>query len=559
MYILKLSGDDRIVPGKLKLLILFLVLSNIFTTFAGAMDTISNSYIGINVDPSYFVFNMGTSSSYSPASANLLYRYTDGHATSHIVVKVNNKAYDLENLTYCPVIGTVTVSGTKFISGTKKVAGLVNVNVQWLFVNNPATGTPTDTAMIKLTLQNISSVTVNVAARLVLDTMVITNDGTNISIDNGFSVIMQNTAWYKTLGNIPPNWWDFDVNPTTGTPTLVGRGYIYNNATGTAATQPDMMEVANYVDVSSTAQWTVAPSGSDMAADKDSAVVLWWCNGDETSSGFSLAPTDSVTFITYYGINEEQMLTSPTSTPTSTITETESFTPTKTVTLTASSTPTWTLSSTASPTLTQTPTWTSSFTETVTQTKTFTVTGTPTFTVTGTFTATQTATVTFSATQTSTDTPFVTATVSPTVTSTDTPTFTSTITASFTCSITGTPSYTASPTATLTTTITATATDTATRTAFCFEVLGVFPNPFKDETGIVYKVCKDADIDAVIYTVSGEVVVKIHQKASQGWNKLYWDRKNNAGKTAANGIFIYSIEASSEGEKQKLWGKAAAI
>jgi len=90
-------------------------------------------------------------------------------------------------------------------------------------------------------------------------------------------------------------------------------------------------------------------------------------------------------------------------------------------------------------------------------------------------------------------------------------------------------------------------------------LLGIFPDPFNTDTTIVYKVCKDADVDAVIYTVSGEVVRRLHQQAVKGWNNLYWDGKNNAGRDTASGVFIYSIEATSGDDRQKLWGKVAAV
>jgi hypothetical protein len=504
---------------------------------------ITNSYLGLATNDETFIFNMGTSSAYSPANANLLYAYDYGYATSHIVVKVNNTAYDLEDTTNCPVVSGSVQNGGTYITGAKNVAGLVKVYVLWEFVNNPATGSPADTAMIRFTLTNTSSSTVNVALRLLLDTMVINNDGTNISVNNGFTVINQNTAWYKSLGQIPQNWWDFDVNPTEGTPTLEGRGYNYNNIYEAAATEPDIMEVANWVDVSSTAQWSVAPSGKEMSSYDDSSVVLWWCNGDQNSSGFSLAPNSSITFITYYGINLQQMLT----TPTATCTWTQSFTATQTPTITDTFTPTVT------PTITLTAT--GSYTPTLTVTPTIAETASPTSSV----TVTLTRTPYFTGTDSPTATQSFTITASYTTTLTPMPTFTFTVTASPTYSATKTPTFTATPSFTITTTMPPTPTATCTRIDFCFEMLGIFPNPFSTETTIVYKVCLAANVDAIIYTVSGEIVRRLHQQAVPGWNSLHWDGKNNSGRSTASGVFIYSIEAVSGDERNKFWGKVAAV
>ncbi len=94
---------------------------------------------------------------------------------------------------------------------------------------------------------------------------------------------------------------------------------------------------------------------------------------------------------------------------------------------------------------------------------------------------------------------------------------------------------------------------------FCFELKGAFPSPSEYDTHIVYRVCRDSDVDAVIYTVSGEKVRKLHQQAIMGWNSLYWDTNNNNGKGSASGVFIYSIEIVSGSDKVKKWGKLAIV
>ncbi|MGD0566689.1 MAG: FlgD immunoglobulin-like domain containing protein, partial [Candidatus Goldiibacteriota bacterium] len=174
-------------------------------------------------------------------------------------------------------------------------------------------------------------------------------------------------------------------------------------------------------------------------------------------------------------------------------------------------------------------------------------------------TMTLTPTPFFTGTDSPTATMSVTITASYTATLTPTPTFTFTITASPTCSITVTPTFTATPSFTITTTMPPTPTATCTITDFCFSMLGIFPNPFSTDTTLVYKVCLAADVEAVIYTVSGEVVRRLHQQASPGWNSLRWDGKNDSGRTTASGVFIYSIEAVSGDERNKFWGKVAAV
>jgi len=107
--------------------------------------------------------------------------------------------------------------------------------------------------------------------------------------------------------------------------------------------------------------------------------------------------------------------------------------------------------------------------------------------------------------------------------------------------------------------MTATPTATGTRTVFCFELLGAYPNPFTTGTRIIYRICKDSVVDAVIYTVSGEVVRRINRQEAAGSNMIYWDGKNNAGNNTASGVFIYSVEAVSGNDRRKLWGKVAEL
>ena len=271
--------------------------------FAAAVISIQNSNIGINFADDFFGFNMGTSSTYAPPNSALTYYYpyiaTEALETTHSVVKVDGIAYDFK---YCPVDSGSVINGGTYVSGSKKINGIIDANFRLEIVNNPVIGSPADTVKIKYTLTNISSATHTVAVRLELDTMVVDQDGAIISIDNGFTTLTTTTAWYKSLGQIPANWWDFNVDPTKGTPTLVGRGYTYNNPYDEAATEPDIMEIANWEDVDNDGQWSLETSGLPMApplGPNDSAVVFWWCNGPDITSSYTLAAGNSISFVTY--------------------------------------------------------------------------------------------------------------------------------------------------------------------------------------------------------------------------------------------------------------------
>jgi len=533
----------------------------------GIIYTVDDGILKINADSSVYSFTIGTSLAYAPVpNGNLLYGYFNpvGISTTHAVVRIEKTPVDMRSISSPIYIVAPMLSGSFAITGTLVYNG-IDISSDWEIVNNPATGSPQDTAKIKYTMKNITATARTVALRLELDTRVLSNDGANISVDNGFNVITTNTVYYKSLNQIKADWWDYDI-PPPGTPTLVGRGYTKNNPFDEPATEPDIMEVANWTGVSATAQWALSPAGF---IGNDSAVVLWWCNGNETSTGFTLNPGQSISFVTYYGLNAQPLLTTPTSTmtvtPTSTMTLTGTITLThtitETITVSPTITPTYTFSSTftITPSITATPTFTgtSTFTATPSVTPTFTV--TLTFTDTSTFTDTYTMTITPTITATPTMTPTFTATPSVTPTFTVTLTFTDTPTFTVTQTFTGT--YTATSTPTITATPTITPTFTPTPLPLILNLKGNFPNPFIRDTQIVYKLSVDADVKIKIFDVSGEVVRWQEDIAGKaGYNSIYWDGKNRAAKSVASGVFIYRLEAStSRGEHASGFMKAAVV
>ena len=512
----------------IRVVALFLALALSSAVFS--LVTVQDSYLRLEVDDATFAFDMGTP---SPQFSDLLFGYPGAPWSTHTVVKVDNIPFDLQSVG----VTTPLATGATFIEGAKTI-GDINVKCHWGLVINPATGTLLDTAEFKYTLTNTSATTPhNVALRLELDTKVIQNDGTNISIDNGFNVITQNTVFYKSLNQVPSNWWDYDQPPPFS--TLVGRGYNKNNnpAYDPPAVEPDIMEVANWTQVSDDAQWTLAPAGDSIppavtpVETPDSAVVLWWCNGDQNSPGFTLAPNTSITFLTYYGLNREPLLTTPTATRT--------LSSTYTVTYTRTITQTYTITQTSS--ITETPTISQTFTNSPTITQTHTFTDTPTITQTSSVTPTITETSTF------TDTPTVTPTFTVTPTHTDTPTFTVTFTVTQTSTDTDTP--------------TITPTFTPTPLPLLLDLKGNFPDPFIIDTQIVYKLSVDADVKIKIFDVSGETVRQQGNIAGKaGYNSFFWDGRNRGNKPVASGIFIYRIEASTNrGEHATGMMKAACV
>ncbi|HUO58575.1 MAG TPA: hypothetical protein VMV05_10415 [bacterium] len=349
---------------------------------------VESNYLSIYGDSTTGIFGIGTSSTYSLPNSSLMFDFPGPGYTSTITPMVNGVAYDYSSAT---VVSPLTAVGSglgAYLETTKSVGVGVNLKAHYEIVNNPVTGNLPDTAMLQFTYTNTGASSATIGLRIEIDTMVNSVDGANISLNNGGSVIANDTLYRLGNSAIPPEWWDYDIPPPS-TPNLIGHGALFNNPFGLPATQPDAFEVAYWPNVRGSGQWSTGALGSSIL---DSAVVVWWTGaGNESNGSIVLSPGQSVTFTTYYGISQLALLVTPT--PTNTPTP-----------LGPTATPTNT------PTITSTPTPTNSFTPTAT----WTPTNTPT--VTATYTPTNTSTVT--ATHTPTNTPTVTATNTPTSTPT---------------------------------------------------------------------------------------------------------------------------------------------
>jgi hypothetical protein len=146
--------------------------------------------------------------------------------------------------------------------------------------------------------------------------------------------------------------------------------------------------------------------------------------------------------------------------------------------------------------------------------------------------------------------PSITLTATYTPSQTATPTLTNTVTLTVTLTPFGTETVTATVTPTFTLTVSPTAI-----VPFCLTLYKNSPNPFSQGTNLIFYLCRQADVNVKIYTISGEVVRELSQQGGPGMNSIYWDAKNGAGRPVASGVFIYSIEAAG----QKSWGKMAVV
>jgi hypothetical protein len=76
-----------------------------------------------------------------------------------------------------------------------------------------------------------------------------------------------------------------------------------------------------------------------------------------------------------------------------------------------------------------------------------------------------------------------------------------------------------------------------------YEVSDVFnlPNPFSTSTNFIFQVTNPADASLAVFTVSG---IKIWERcitAEEGFNGIYWDGKDLAGDSIANGTYLFVL------------------
>lgn len=77
-----------------------------------------------------------------------------------------------------------------------------------------------------------------------------------------------------------------------------------------------------------------------------------------------------------------------------------------------------------------------------------------------------------------------------------------------------------------------------------FKLLQNYPNPFNPETMINFEIPKSCHIVIKIFnTVGQEVKTLVTEKRSAGYHQVSWDGKDNSGKKAGTGIYIYQLQA----------------
>ncbi len=86
-----------------------------------------------------------------------------------------------------------------------------------------------------------------------------------------------------------------------------------------------------------------------------------------------------------------------------------------------------------------------------------------------------------------------------------------------------------------------------------FELAQNYPNPFSSSTAIPYNIKKQSDIKVTIYDILGREVRKFTiGLQTAGLHKIFWDGRNSFGQRAANGVYLYKLQAGGESQVKKM-------
>ena len=112
---------------------------------------------------------------------------------------------------------------------------------------------------------------------------------------------------------------------------------------------------------------------------------------------------------------------------------------------------------------------------------------------------------------------------------------------------------------------------TSSRTSFFvfneFDLTEVYnyPNPFSNDTHFTFLLLGSElpqNIKIKIYTIAGRLIRDVEIPAPDlkvGFNKIYWDGKDQDGDEVANGVYLYKVSAKFPEETKTVTQKLARI
>ena len=92
-----------------------------------------------------------------------------------------------------------------------------------------------------------------------------------------------------------------------------------------------------------------------------------------------------------------------------------------------------------------------------------------------------------------------------------------------------------------------------------------YPNPFSNETHFTFNLTgaiKPHEVNIKIYTVAGRLIKEIDVDVSTlqfGFNKIFWDGKDQDGNDIANGVYFYKISFVNNEEQKTQIKKLARV
>lgn len=238
-------------------------------------NTLENEYIGISL-ASNGRFTIGTTGGNPDITTDdnkkLLYGYPGG-TTSYTTVRINGRSH-----IYSALSGSFDEVQNNHVSSNTYDG--INVEQSLTIVEGADRD---DLVEIKYTVKNSSSTTQNVGLRIMLDTMLGSNDSAPFRVA-GYGNVTTETEFNGD--DIPFYWQAFDslTNPQV---TAIGQFWSDNG------NNPDTVQFTNWRNVYGT-DWGYQVKGT---SNGDSAVSIIW-NED------SLQPNETKEYVTYYGLSE---------------------------------------------------------------------------------------------------------------------------------------------------------------------------------------------------------------------------------------------------------------
>ncbi|GAB4341635.1 MAG: hypothetical protein Kow0037_28410 [Calditrichia bacterium] len=80
-----------------------------------------------------------------------------------------------------------------------------------------------------------------------------------------------------------------------------------------------------------------------------------------------------------------------------------------------------------------------------------------------------------------------------------------------------------------------------------------YPNPFNPETRITYQLPERGDVRLEIYNTLGQKVrTLVRGMQETGTHTVAWDGRDEAGQTAASGVYLYQLQAGKYRQTRKM-------